>query len=345
MKTPTLLLAAAVASLVAAASPAAAVAAVQVVTTLPSYASIAQLVGGDRVEAQSISRGDEDPHFVKPKPSYALMLKKADLFVTTGLDLELWGPVLLDKAGNPKIMEGQPGYVAAHQGVPLLEVPSSTSRAGGDIHAFGNPHIYTSPLNAKIIAADIAAGLKRVDPAGAATYDTNLKTFQNRIDEAMYGKELVTMLGSATLDPLARQGKLIDFLKGKTYQGKPLLDHLGGWMKQGLVFRGQKVVTYHRSWTYFADLFGMQIADFVEPKPGIPPSAKHVMELIDEIQGQKIKVLVAESYYDPKEPQAIAARTGCKALMLPVGPGGGGPADYFALVDFWVGSIARAFQA
>src|SRR5262245_17714753 len=99
----------------------------QVVTTLPAYASIAQFVGGDKVAAQAISRGDEDAHFVKPKPSCALMLKSADLFVTTGLDLELWAPVLVDKSGNRKIREGQPGYVNASQGVPLIDVPSNPS--------------------------------------------------------------------------------------------------------------------------------------------------------------------------------------------------------------------------
>src|SRR5919112_1574623 len=117
---------------------------VKVVTTLPAYASIAQFVGADRVQAQSISRGDEDAHFVKPKPSYALMLKSADLFVTTGLDLELWAPVLVDKSGNRKIRDGQPGYVNASQGVPLTDVPSNPSREAGDIHIYGNPHIHTS---------------------------------------------------------------------------------------------------------------------------------------------------------------------------------------------------------
>ncbi|HSN85303.1 MAG TPA: metal ABC transporter substrate-binding protein, partial [Thermoanaerobaculia bacterium] len=125
---------------------------VKVVTTLPAYASIAQAVGGDRVQALSISKGNEDSHFVKPKPSYALMLKDADLFVTTGLDLELWAPVLVDKSGNRKIRDGQPGYVNASQGVPLLDVPANPSREAGDIHIYGNPHIHTSPLNAKIIA-------------------------------------------------------------------------------------------------------------------------------------------------------------------------------------------------
>ncbi|MGB5998953.1 MAG: metal ABC transporter substrate-binding protein, partial [Thermoanaerobaculia bacterium] len=181
---------------------------VQVVTTLSAYASIANAVGGERVEAVAISRGDEDAHFVKPKPSFALMLKKADLFVTTGLDLELWAPAVVDKSGNKKIRDGQPGFVSASQGVPMLDVPESVSREGGDVHIYGNPHIHTSPLNAKIVAANIAAGLKRVDPEGAAAYDVNLAEFNRRLDEKLYGKDLVELLGAEVLDPLARQGKL-----------------------------------------------------------------------------------------------------------------------------------------
>ncbi|MGB3562511.1 MAG: metal ABC transporter substrate-binding protein, partial [Thermoanaerobaculia bacterium] len=249
---------------------------VQVVTTLSAYASIANAVGGERVEAVAISRGDEDAHFVKPKPSFALMLKKADLFVTTGLDLELWAPAVVDKSGNKKIRDGQPGFVSASQGVPMLDVPESVSREGGDVHIYGNPHIHTSPLNAKIVAANIAAGLKRVDPEGAAAYDVNLAEFNRRLDEKLYGKDLVELLGAEVLDPLARQGKLIEFLSAQEYEGESLIERLGGWMGKGLVFRGQQLVAYHKNWIYFTDLFGLEVAGYVERKPGIPPSALHV---------------------------------------------------------------------
>lgn len=201
---------------------------VKVVTTLPAYASIAQAVGGPHVQAFSISRGDEDAHFVKPKPSYALMLKDAGLFVTTGLDLELWAPVLVDKSGNGKIRDGQPGFVNASQGVPLAEIPLNPNRSAGDIHLYGNPHIFTSPLNAKIVAGNIAAGLKRVDPANAAAYDAGLVAFRGQIDHALYGDALVAALGSDTLDKLAQQGKLIPFLQSKDLKGKKLITLLGG---------------------------------------------------------------------------------------------------------------------
>ena len=266
---------------------------VKVVTTLSSYASIAEYVGGDRVEAHSISRGDQDAHFVKPKPSFALLLKNANVFVTTGLDLELWGPTLVDKSGNRQIRDGQDGFVSASQGVPLLDVPAVADRSAGDVHIYGNPHIFTSPLNAKIIAANIAAGLERVDPDGAENYKANLAAFHLQIDQRMFGEKLVAVLGGQVLDDLARQGKLIEFLESQALDDRPLTELLEGWMGKTLGFRDQKIVAYHKNWIYFTELFGFEVVGFVEPKPGIPPSAKHVHNLIEEIRIQDIQVLLA----------------------------------------------------
>ena len=135
---------------------------VKVVTSLTTYGAIAREIVGDRGIVNSIATGDENPHYVQPKPSFVPLLGQADVFVTTGLDLELWVPALLDKANNPKVTEGGPGYVAAYAGIDLLDVPTSYSRAQGDIHVYGNPHIWTSPLNAVQIARNILTGLKRV---------------------------------------------------------------------------------------------------------------------------------------------------------------------------------------
>ena len=317
--------------------------AVKVVTTLSSYASIAELVGGDRVEVHSISRGDEDAHFVKPKPSFALLLKDADLFVTTGLDLELWAPTLVDKSGNRRIRDGQDGFVSASQGVPLLDVPVVADRSAGDVHIYGNPHIFTSPLNAKIVAANIAAGLERVDPAGAETYKANLAAFQDQIDRRMFGDKLVAGLGGQVLDDLARQGRLVAFLESQTLEDQPLIDALGGWLGTGLAFRDQRMVVYHKNWIYLTELFGLDVAGYVEPKPGIPPSARHVHDLIEEIDNQQIQVLLAANYFSRQKVEAIAERTGIDAIRVPMGPGVAGIEDYFALVDLWVGSLAQAF--
>ena len=316
----------------------------EVVTTLPTYGSIARFIGGDRVNVSSISRSDEDAHFVKPKPSLALMLKRADLYVTTGLDLELWGPVLVDKSGNRSIRDGEPGFVAASQGVPMLGVPASTSRAAGDIHIYGNPHVHASPLNAKIIAGNIAAGLRRVDPAGASFYQEKLKAFQERIDAALYGEDLAELLGPELLDPLARKGTLIPFLEEQSYQGRPLIERLGGWLGRSRAFRGKKIIAYHKNWIYFTTLFGIEITDYVERKPGIPPSARHVHHLIHDIQTDRIQVLLAATYFEPTKPRAIAARTGCTVVRVPLETGGETAGDYFDLVDLWVRRLDEAFR-
>ena len=298
-------------------------AAVEVVGTLPIYAEIAEEIGGDRVEARAIAEPNQDAHFVKPKPSLALMLRRADLFVTTGLDLELWAPTLVDKSGNREIRAGEVGYVNASQGVPLLDIPESASREAGDVHVYGNPHLHTSPLNVEV-------------------YRTGLEDLRHRIDVALYGAELVELLGSERLDPLARNGKLFEFLSSQEYQGAPLLERLGGWLGEGRIFRGREIIAYHKNWIYFTDLFGLEIVDYVEPKPGIPPSARHVHELIQTIEKEEIPVILTANYFDPRKPAKLADRTGATALIVPLEPGGEAE-SYFDLIDLWVDGLARAF--
>src|SRR5712671_5322510 len=192
---------------------------VRVVTSLATYGAIAREIVGDRGIVNSIATGDENPHYVQPKPSFVPLLAEADLFVTTGLDLELWVPALLDKAGNSKVTEGGPGYVAAYTGIQLLDVPASYSRTQGDIHVFGNPHIWTEPLNGVQIARNILTGLKRVSPENADYFTTREKDFEDRVYKALYGDELVKLLGGQTLADLDHQGKLFDFLNQRQYQG------------------------------------------------------------------------------------------------------------------------------
>src|SRR5881628_149920 len=175
---------------------------VKLVTSLTTYAAIAREIVGDRGIVSSIAVGTENPHYVQPKPSFVPTLSGADLFVTTGLDLELWVPALLDKAGNTKVTEGGPGYVAAYAGIPLLDVPSSFSRTQGDIHVFGNPHIWTDPMNAVQIARNILTGLRRVSPENAEYFSGREKDFEDRIYRALFGDELVKLLGAQTLADL-----------------------------------------------------------------------------------------------------------------------------------------------
>ena len=317
---------------------------VKVVTSLSTYAAIAREIVGDRGKVNSIATGDENPHYVQPKPSFVPLLGDADVFVTTGLDLELWVPALLDKAGNPKVTEGGPGYVAAYAGIPLLGVPASYSRTQGDIHVFGNPHIWTEPLNGVQIARNILTGLKRVSPANAEYFTAREKDFEDRVYRALYGDELVTILGGQTLADLDRQGKLFEFLNQRRYKGAPLFDRLGGWLKQGLVFRGGEIACYHKEWDYFSREFGVPCVDYVEPKPGIPPTPKHVRELIELMRQRHVRVLLSPGYFDHNQIRQVAERTGAKAVIVPSNVGGApGANTYFALISNLVSSLAQAF--
>jgi ABC-type Zn uptake system ZnuABC Zn-binding protein ZnuA len=317
---------------------------VKVVTSLTVYAAIAREIVGDRGTVASIAHGDENPHFVQPKPSFVPLLGGADLFVTTGLDLELWVPALLDKAGNSRVSEGGRGYVAAADGIDLLDAPVSVSRLGGDIHIYGNPHIWTDPLNAVQIARNILAGLTRVAPAQAEFFAARAQDFEERIYRALFGDDLVRILGGAALARLDREGGLFDFLRNQRFQGTPLIDRLGGWLAQGLPLRGKEIVTYHKEWDYFSRQFAVPSVMYIEPKPGIPPSPRHVRDVITTMRERGVRVLLSTGYYDHNQVREVAARTGAGAVIVPSTTGGAAGVDtYFQLVDLWVTQLVRAF--
>lgn len=179
--------AAALVVLAALASPGAARAGrLQIVTTTADLAAIAAAIAGDHATVTSITAGDQDPHFVDAKPSYLVKLQRADLFVQVGLELEIgWAPNLLINARNARIQPGGDGFVDASEGIARLQVPSAADRSMGDIHPYGNPHYWLDPANGRIIARNIAAGLRRVDAARAADYDARLADFERRLDEAL----------------------------------------------------------------------------------------------------------------------------------------------------------------
>jgi zinc/manganese transport system substrate-binding protein len=315
----------------------------KVVTSLPTYAAIAREITGDQATVTAIAEGDEDPHFVQPKPSFISLLRNADLFVTTGLDLELWVPALLDRAGNRKVAENGPGYVPAYAGIHLLEIPTSVNRAQGDIHADGNPHIHTDPINGIIIARNILAGLKRVSPADAQHFTEREQAFEQRVLEATIGAELVKILTPATAFSLLESDKFEAFVGRQQYQGKPLADRLSGWLAEGRVLRGREIACYHKEWAYFSRRFGVQCVTFIEAKPGIPPTPGHVQEVIALMRERKIPVLFASNYFDRRQIQQVATRTGAKAVIVSENAGGmPGTDTYFDLVGSWVRGLTSA---
>jgi zinc/manganese transport system substrate-binding protein len=314
-----------------------------VVTTLPDYRVIAEAIGGDRIDATSIVLGDQDAHFIRPKPSFVDKVRHADVLIATGLDLELWLPTIVDKSGNRNVRSGQPGYVAAAQGMHLLEKPTVMSRAEGGLHIHGNPHVTCSPINMRVAARNIATGLITNDPAGKPQYEQGLKAFIDELDRRLFGQELVTLLGGDTLCSLAEKGTLIEFLKQNEYEGEPLIDKLSGWMKQMLPLRGTPIVTYHKNWIYFIRLFGLEEAGTVEPKPGIPPSPRHVAELIQTMKDRQIKIIWAANYFDEHQVRMTASKVGAVPAIVPLYVEGVPEAtDYFALMDYWVSHMLAA---
>lgn len=317
---------------------------IKIVTSLTTYASITREIVGDRAQVTSIAEGDEDPHFVQPRPSFVPALRDADLFVSTGMDLELWVPALLDRAGNPRVREGGPGYVPAFQGIRIMEIPTSLSRAQGDIHVDGNPHIHTDPINAIIIARNILAGLQRVSPENGPFFAGRERDFEQRVLRATFGDDLVRIVTPATLFGLANSDRLMPFLQSTNYQGQPLINRLGGWMQQAQAFRGRQMVCYHKEWAYFSRRFGVDCVEFIEAKPGIPPTPRHVQDVIALMRDRHIPVLFASNYFDRNQIHEVAERTGATAVIVPENTHGApGVETYFDLMNAWITGLAQGF--
>ena len=320
---------------------------VKVVATLPNLGAIASAVGGDRIELTVVASGTQDAHFVDPKPSYMVKLRAADLMIVNGLDLEIgWVPPLTQGARNPKILPGAKGYIDASSGIGVVEVPSSLSRAEGDVHPFGNPHYLCDPLNAEVVAGTIAEALKQADPAGADAYEQNRKAFVAKLHEALFGKELVDLAGGAKLAREGLSGTLDAFLDGTSIGGAPLRKKLGGWLAKMAVYRGRPIVTYHKDYSYFVARFGLRVIDYVEPKPGIQPSAKHLEELTGRLKAGEARLIVTRPFVEHRSTDSLAERTGATILTLPIEVGGDPQAtDYFKLFDLVTDKIAAALAS
>jgi zinc/manganese transport system substrate-binding protein len=315
-----------------------------IVCSFSDYASIAEYIAGDKATVSYIAHGEQDPHFVAPKPSYAVLLSNADIWIATGMDLEMWSAGLIDKAHNRKIMDGEIGFVSVSDGINILEKVEAEDRTEGDVHLMGNPHINTGPVNWKVIAQNITIGLIKSDPANSAYYQKNRDAFIDKVDRTLFGDKLVDLFGGATLTKMLENKTLFTFLD-KPYEGGKLVDLLGGWLKEALPFRGKRVITYHKNWSYFANTFGLEVIGYIEPKPGIPPSAKHVQHMIEMIKEQDIKLMIVASYFEKKTAQMIEEKTGIKALYLPLCVNGlPGLDDNFKLIEYWIDQINANIQ-
>jgi len=314
----------------------------KVVTTLNYLRYVAQQVGGDKVEAVALANPRQDPHYVTPTPRMNQTARDADLFIENGLSLDIWSKNVLDASGNPGIQPGSPGHLVATINVPVKELPTEVSRAWGDIHPQGNPHIWLDPLNIKIVAENIAARFQKIDAVNAGYYQTQLDGFKGRIDDAMFGAELVKSLGKKGGDILSRRAKnneLFTWLKSKNLESK-----LGGWMKKAEALQGTKVIAYHKTYPYFANRFGIDFAGELEDKPGIPPPPRHRDEIVEKVKQENIKAILNDSFYSKEAAEYIAAKSGSKVVITYLDVDGNEAVNsYEKLISYLLDEISNAY--
>ena len=287
-------------------SPAAEAKKLNVVTSTTDMAALTQEVGGDNVNVESIAKGYQDPHFVEAKPSFLLKLRQADLLISVGLQLEIgWLPPLITQSGNPKIQVGGQGYLDASQFAEILEIPQ-----GNLTRAEGDVHPMGNPHY--WLDPDNGRRIARGIATKLADMDpANGAYFQQRF------QDFERRLGAAEQK----------------------------WDAEMKPYRGRKVVTYHRSFPNFAKHFDLDVIGYVEPRPGIPPTPSHTLELIQLMKRENCKIVLVEPYFDLKTPQSIGRETGAQVVVyLPSVGGEKQVTNYFELFDYDIALLTKAFQ-
>jgi ABC-type Zn uptake system ZnuABC Zn-binding protein ZnuA len=314
----------------------------QVAVTLPDLGSLVREIGGDQVAVAVFAKGTEDPHFVEAKPSFIKTLSEANLFVEGGMEGEMgWAPALLQNARNAKVLPGAPGFLDASAVITPLDVPTGpVDRSMGDVHPAGNPHYLPDPINGLRVARLIRDKLIELRPDRQRYFEERYASFRQRLGAALVGEALAKKYDVEKLALLFEAGKLGDFLKS---QGEESL--LSGWFGLMLPYRGAKVVSDHNTWPYFARRFGISVIGFLEPKPGLPPTTKHLNELIENMRAQGAKVILANPYFDPRFAQFVAERTGAQVVSMAHQVGArAGTNDYISVVDYNVRQLAGALR-
>jgi len=279
-------------------------AALRIVTTTQDLASLAETVGGEQVQVQSLTPGTRDPHFAAAKPSMIRKVFRADLLLVIGAEMEIgWLPPLLRSARNPQVQPGNPGYLDLSLVVPLLgKISGPVSRAMGDVHARGNPHYWLDPRNGVRMAQAIATRLGELDPANKDRYQRRFGAFAQTMES-----------------------------------------RLAGWRTTLAPLRGKPVIAYHKSFIYLADVFDFRIVDEVEPKPGIAPSAASLGALITRMRAEHIGLLIMEPYYERRSARYLKEQTGVRVAVLPQSVGAQPDVNnYFDLFDAIVAALNNA---
>jgi ABC-type Zn uptake system ZnuABC Zn-binding protein ZnuA len=307
MKLPSGLRALAIALLAGCLSTGHAASKLNVVGSTEDMAALAREVGGDRVNVVSIAKGYQDPHFVEPKPSFLLSLQRADLLIVVGRQLEIgWLPPLIVESRNPKIQVGATGYLDASLTCEILQIPT----------------------------VEVTRAMGDVHPVGNPHYWLDPENGR-RIAKAIEQK--LSQLRPQDAAYFAQRDADFDRRLGEAEKR---------WDAAMAPYHGEKIVSYHNSWPNFAKRFGLQVVGFVEPKPGIPPTPSHTLELINYMKEQHVKVIVVEPYFEMRTPQSIARQTGAKVLtLLPSVGGVKEVTNYFQLFDYDIKLLIEAFKS
>jgi zinc/manganese transport system substrate-binding protein len=269
------------------------------------WAALAREIGGDRVRVDSATTARQDVHYIQARPSLISKLRRADLLVFSGADLEIgWLPLLLRQARNRKVQRGEPGHLDVSQHVPMLDVPTRVDRAEGDIHPYGNPHTQTDPHNVARVAAELTRRMAQLDPAGEEFYRSRHADFSARWTKAV-----------------------------------------AGWELHAAPLRGVEIITHHLAWVYMAHWLGLVVVDHLEPKPGIPPSAAHLARLLDDLEPHHVRAIVRAAYQPERPSHWLSQRSGIPAIVLPHSVGStDGATDLFAMFDDMVNRLLEAVQ-
>jgi len=275
----------------------------RVVATLSTFADLAKAVGGDLIQVSTIASPRFNPHFIEPKPSDVLKVKRADLFLHAGLDLELWRWPLVEAAGNRAVMPGGERELDLSRGISLLEIPDGpVNRQQGDIHLYGNPHYWLDPARARQVAQAIADKLAELDPANAGAYQANLDAWLQRLDA-----------------------------------------RIEQWRADLAPFAGRELIGYHNTWPYLMAFAGLRMERFLEPKPGIPPTPKHLEATKAYMAEHRIPGIVLAGFEPSAAAKSLAKQAHARVVLLCQGVGEQ-PAcgDYASLIDRNVRQLVEA---
>jgi ABC-type Zn uptake system ZnuABC Zn-binding protein ZnuA len=313
-----------------------------VAATVPELGSLVREIGGDQVTVTVFAKGTEDSHSVEAKPSFIKVLSQCDLYVQMGMELEMgWAPVLLQNARNGRVLPGTRGYLDASTAIAPVDVPTGpVDRSMGDVHPAGNPHYLLDPVNGLKVARLIRDRLIELRPERRPSFEQRYDAFRQRLGVALVGEALAQKYDPEKLAILDDAGKLADFLNTQGDAG-----HLVGWLGVLRPYYGVKVVADHNLWPYFARRFGLSVVAFLEPKPGLPPTTKHLNEVIELMRAQRIRVALANPYFDPRAAQLVAQQTGARIVKMAHQVGARpGTDDYLQMVDYNVRQLAVALR-